>query len=205
MQFKTICLRIMVQLIAFRFDPKMPMHEEPKFIVFCSKLLQLFTMFCFCCQRENPSVKMWQNGTMITVLQKCRHCSKGFRWRSQPFTLGRHPAGNMLLSFGTLLAGGSVSKILLIMRHMGLCAYRARTFFSHQRNFLFPAILCYWETYQEKLLRTIRITRDLSWSEDGRFDSMGHSAKYGSYTMFCSSIMKIVHFELLQVSFDFNC
>ena len=34
---------------------------------------------------------------------------------------------------------------------------------------------------------------------------MGHSAKYGSYTMFCSSIMKIVHFELLQVSFDFNC
>ena len=32
-----------------------------------------------------------------------------------------------------------------------------------------------------------------------RFDSMGHSAKYGAYAMFCSTIMKVVNFELLQV------
>ena len=38
------------------------------------------------------------------------------------------------------------------------------------------------------------------WSGDGRFDSMGHSAKYGAYTMFCNTILKVVHFELLQVS-----
>lgn len=180
----------------------MQIHEEPKFIVFCSKLLQLFTMFCFCCQYENPSVKMWKNGTMITVVQKCSHCNKSFHWHSQPFTLGRHPAGNVLLSFGTLVAGGSISKLLLIMKHMGLCAYRARTFFLHQRNFLFPAILHHWETYQDKLMRIVQSTGDLSWSGDGRFDSMGHSAKYGTYTVFCSSVMKIVHFELLQVNND---
>ena len=28
---------------------------------------------------------------------------------------------------------------------------------------------------------------------------MGHSAKFGVYTLLCSPIMKIVHFELLQV------
>jgi hypothetical protein len=28
---------------------------------------------------------------------------------------------------------------------------------------------------------------------------MGHYAKYGAYTMLCSSIGKIVHFELVQV------
>jgi len=42
----------------------------------------------------------------------------------------------------------------------------------------------------------------LEW--DGRFDSMGHNAKYGAYTMFCSTVMKIVHFELLQVHFHAN-
>ena len=28
---------------------------------------------------------------------------------------------------------------------------------------------------------------------------MGHSAKYGVYTMFSTSIIKVVHFELVQV------
>ena len=28
---------------------------------------------------------------------------------------------------------------------------------------------------------------------------MGHSAKYGVYTMFCNNVSKLVHFELLQV------
>ena len=38
------------------------------------------------------------------------------------------------------------------------------------------------------------------WSGDGWFDSMGHSAKFGVYTMFCNTILKVAHFELLQVS-----
>ena len=38
-------------------------------------------------------------------------------------------------------------------------------------------------------------------SGDGRFDSMRHSAKYGVYTMSCTTILKVVHFELVQVSF----
>ena len=34
---------------------------------------------------------------------------------------------------------------------------------------------------------------------DGRHDSMGHSAKYCAYTMFCCTIGKIIHFDLVQV------
>ena len=40
------------------------------------------------------------------------------------------------------------------------------------------------------------------WSGDGRFDSMGRNAKYGVYSMFCSTTMKIVHFKLLQVNWS---
>lgn len=38
-----------------------------------------------------------------------------------------------------------------------------------------------------------------SWSGDGRFDSMGHGATYGGYTMCNNTTSKLVHFELLQV------
>ena len=42
--------------------------------------------------------------------------------------------------------------------------------------------------------------KDAVWRGDRRFDSMGHSAKFGVYTMFCNAILKVIHFELLQVS-----
>ena len=35
---------------------------------------------------------------------------------------------------------------------------------------------------------------------DGRHDSMGHSAKFGAYTIFCCTIPMILHFSLVQVS-----
>ena len=73
-------------------------------------------------------------------------------------------------------------------------------FFFHQKNFLFPAILSYWEGYQAALIEKINNIRNVVWSGDGRFDSMGHSAKFGVFALFCNTIFKVVHFELLQVS-----
>ena len=137
----------------------------------------------------------------MTVYQNCVHCGDNlFKWMSQPLVLGRHPAGNLLLSFAVLMAGGSISKILLVFKHMGLNAINVRTYFAHQTKFLFPAVLHYWENYRKMLLDQIRKLKEPVWCGDGRFDSMGHCAKFEAYTMFCNSIMKIVHFELLQVS-----
>ena len=34
---------------------------------------------------------------------------------------------------------------------------------------------------------------------DGRHDSMGHSAKFGAYTIFCCTVPMIIHFALIQV------
>ena len=64
---------------------------------------------------------------MVVVSQHCTTCGdNAFSWRSQPLILRKYPAGNMLLSFGVLMAGASISKVLLVMRHMGLCAYSGK-------------------------------------------------------------------------------
>ena len=163
-------------------------------------LVTLFTMFCFKCKKNKPTVSVNHNGTMVTVWQHCPKCGENaFKWQSQPLVLGKYPAGNILLSFSVLMAGASVSKVLLVFRHMGLCVYNVRTYFIHQKKFLFPVILQYWEKYQAALVENIKEMKDVVWCGDGRFDSMGHSAKYGAYTMFCSSSLKVVHFEILQV------
>ncbi|XP_068739260.1 uncharacterized protein [Montipora capricornis] len=181
-----------------KVDPGTPVSKEPKFIVFYGMLLSLFNLFCFNCKAEKPKVTMKKDGTMVTVYQECNHCISGFTWRSQPYIFGRFPAGNILLSFGTLLAGASISKVILIFRHMGLCAYSPRTFFRHQRMFIIPSILKYWETYRNSLIDLAKQTKDVVWCGDARFDSMGHCAKYGVYTFMSTTLMKIVHFELVQ-------
>lgn len=179
-----------------------PIENKPKFVVFFSMLQSLFLMFCFRCKTAKPKVVMKQTGTMVTVLQYCSHCEGNpFTWRSQPYPplFKRYPAGNVLLSFAVLLAGASISKVLLVFRHMGISVYNIRTYFIHQKKFLFPAILHHWETYRAALISQLKSTKDAVWSGDGRFNSVGHNAKYGVYTMFCDTIMKIVHFEVLQV------
>ena len=161
-------------------------------------------MFCFTCKADSPKVSMKKTGTMVTVQQHCKNCPISFSWRSQPLMMGTYPAGNMLLSFAILMAGASISKILLVFKHFGMQAYEARTFFYHQSKFIFPAILHHWESYQLALISSLRATKNLVWSGDGRFDSMGHSANYGVYSMMCSPSNKIVHFELLQVWYGFD-
>ena len=94
---------------------------------------------------------------MVTVSQHCTTCDDNeFSWRSQPLIFGKYQAGNMLLRFGVLMAGASISKVLLVIRHMGLCAYSARSFFVHQKNFLFPVILNYWEQYRTSLVGKLK-------------------------------------------------
>ena len=139
---------------------------------------------------------------MITVNQNCDQCGKkSFTWQSQPFMLGRYPAGNVLLSFGILTAGALISKILLLFKHMGLAAYKARTYFLHQREFLFPSVLHHWANYKTLLTEEMKCKKEVTICGDARFDSMGHSAKYGTFTIFCTNLKKIVDFELVQANY----
>ena len=92
-------------------------REEPKGIVFLSKLLLLFE-FCHLCFFSKPKVAVTQTGTMLTIQSECSNCGETFTWKSQPDLLGRFPAGNLLLSFAVLCAGTSIRKVLLVFRHM---------------------------------------------------------------------------------------
>lgn len=183
----------------YRVEPETPPQNEPKFIVFYSMLTSLFA-FCFNCREDGTTISVEAHGTMATVKQHCSKCDNRYTWRSQPLVLGRYPAANILLSFAVLMAGASISKVLLVLRHMGLSVISARTFFYHQRKFVFPLIIKYWNSCREKLVIQLKGMKDLVWCGDGRFDSMGHSAKYGVYTMLNCTVSKIIHFELLQVS-----
>ena len=133
--FKWIDLHIYALILTFycRVDctPK-DIHQEPKGIVFVSQLLLLFQN-CKFCFTTNPTTDLSQTGTMITVSSTCNACKQTYVWKSQPYLLGLFAAGNLLLSFAILKAGGSVTKVLNIFKNMGILAYRKGTFYNHQK------------------------------------------------------------------------
>ena len=156
-------------------------------------------MFCFHCKSPNPQVAIKRNGSMAVVTQCCYACERHFQWNSQPNTLGKYAARNLMTSFAILMSGVSISKVFLLFKHLGLYTISSRAFYMHQNKFLFSSVIMHWQKYQSDLIEKVKKIKNATWSGDGRFDSMGHSAKYGAYSMFCNSISKIVHFEIRQV------
>ena len=165
--------------------------------MFLSKLLLLF-QHCHICFSANPALSVTQTGTMMTIQSSCSRCSDTFIWQSQPYLLGKFPAGNLLLSFAILCAGASVNKVLLVFRHMGMLIYSEPTYYYHQRHLLIPAIVSFWRSYQAKIINSLN-GKEVTLAGDGRHDSMGHSAKYGTYTIFCCTVGLIIHIVLVQV------
>lgn len=83
------------------------------------------------CKNASPTVTIKRIGTMATVIQSCKNCgnNRQFKWRNQPLIHGRHPAGNIMMSFSILMSEVNISQIFLMFGHMGLTAISPRTYF----------------------------------------------------------------------------
>jgi len=110
------------------------------------------------------------------------------------------PAGNVLLSAAILFSGSTPGKILQLLNRMRVACICDSTFYNHQKAYLYPAVVSVWKSQQTKLLAQCRGRgAALSIGGDGRADSPGHSAKYGSYSIIDFDTNKIIHMELVQV------
>ncbi|KAM7297132.1 uncharacterized protein ISCGN_022285 [Ixodes scapularis] len=70
-------------------------------------------------------------------------------------------------------------------------------FFKVPRCLVFPAATKVWKTEQTVLLTSVCGT-GLHLAGDGRADSPGYSAKYGTYSLLETNINKILHYEVVQ-------
>ena len=112
--------------------------DEPKFVIFYNMLVAIFQLFCFHCKWEKPSVEVYQIGTLANVTQNCNHCGRVYKWKSQPSMFTKHPAGNVMMSFGIMVSGAKISQTLLMFRHMGLSATLLEPTIIIRRSFTSP-------------------------------------------------------------------
>uniref|UniRef100_A0A3P9IFT0 THAP-type domain-containing protein n=1 Tax=Oryzias latipes TaxID=8090 RepID=A0A3P9IFT0_ORYLA len=161
-----------------------PPPTERFFLVAWSALSMLLNLRCCAfCQEMDMDMSTTTQGTMLCVLWTCKSCKKVTKWKSQPF-VGDIPLGNILLSVAILSTGALATKVLRMFQNMKVACISKRTFFRHQKDYLLPSIIHLWAEQQAWLIACLQAEqRGIVLAGDGRSDSPGHSAKYGTYTM----------------------
>ena len=171
-----------------------PIYDS-KFIVFWSCLLPLL-QFCIECRHPASIRHIYNKGTMIMVSLLCErgHCT---RWYSQPLIKGM-AAGNLLLAASLLYTGNTFQKIKQFMDVFRLNFFSERNYSHIQKTYLFPAVHHVYTTQRELIFENIREENELHVTGDGRCDSPGYSAKYGTYTLMNSSNGQILDFRVIH-------
>jgi len=104
-----------------------------------------------------------------------------------------------------LFGGGSPTKVLKVLKHMNMPTIRYSTFMNHQKKYLHTAVHRTYQQQQSSLLNNIKAEgRELIVGADGRCDSPGHSAKYGTYSLLDVEQNKILDSQLVQVCTGLN-
>ncbi|KAI4826169.1 hypothetical protein KUCAC02_021810, partial [Chaenocephalus aceratus] len=154
--------------------------QRQKYVVDEERLLNLFTICRVCCVRGATKFISAKSGTLITVEQYCRFCDTTSSWTSQPKE-GLIAEGNISLSCAILYAGAVPHKVIRVLNFWGVQTYSKETYFYHQKQYLHGAVRRVWE--KQHSVNLSQLHKHSSFAGDARCDSMGHSAKYGSYSL----------------------
>ena len=170
--------------------------SEKKVLVFEQQLDKLFVI-CSCGKPIIESSKTFV-GTMAVVKSVCLdgHHNK---WQSQPTLQGKIP-GNIMIAASILFSGNSFASVNSLAKRLNLAFISSSLFYEIQKNILFPVIERVWKGHQDDLLNEIKQSKKLEVCGDGRCDSPGHCAKYGTYTILDESTSKIIDFSVVQVT-----
>ena len=119
--------------------------------------------------------------------------------------IGNYPAGNILLSSAICFAGATAAKVLRVFQHLKLASTTMRTFLLHQSQFLQPVVEYVLSRHQTAMLEECCSQGGvLNVGGDGKADTPGHSAKYGTYTLMDLDNNLIVDTQLVQVIINDN-
>ena len=178
-----------------KLKPQTPQNDS-KFLVFMEQLDELLHR-CPTCGAVVSKRETSTRGSQLCVTLKCKNGHIKF-WKSQPMLKGM-AAGNLLLASAILLSGATYTKIASLSEIFNWKIFSEKTFYNIQNMYLFPVINEAWQAEQNSVFSELEI-EDLWLSGDGRCDSPGHSAKYGTYTMIDQFSDKIIDFQIVQVS-----
>ena len=171
--------------------------KERKLIVFDSCLSKLLKR-CPECGDVVVKHDSKTTGSMLTVELTC-HSGHITHWDSQP-VVRKKTLGNLLLAASILFTGNTFAAIKRLASCFNLQFFSESVFYDTQQKYLFPVVNEAWEAESRYQIQMLTEKKVVNLDGDGRCDSPGHSAKYGTYTLMDDDTGNVVAFNVIQVS-----
>ncbi len=176
-----------------------PADEDTKFLVFQSCLMELFRK-CPKCGSSTVTVSYKTIGSLLRVNYSCTNSHKS-EWLSQPLLKDSMGAGNLLLSAAILVTGSTYDRFREISDVLHMPIMCGSYFYQLQEKYLLPAIHSVYVSVTQKESLIAAFAGDpVTLIGDGRCDSPGFSAKYGTYSVMEIGSGALLTFTLGQVS-----
>ncbi|XP_071138376.1 uncharacterized protein [Mytilus edulis] len=169
--------------------------EEKYYMVFETALFQLLSVCRECNNRCIPIIE-FSRGTMISTSSVCAF-GHVYKWKSQNCH-ERLPWGNLLFVSAIMFSGNNTAKIVRLFDQMKLKGIRERSVRRLQTAYTSCAVIYEFDSQQADLIASLCPDKQVVLGGDGRCDSPGYSAKYGSYTLMDLNTNKILDIQLVQ-------
>ncbi|XP_077564701.1 uncharacterized protein LOC144180190 [Haemaphysalis longicornis] len=171
-------------------------QEETQSRIFLVEEACLKRLLAVCHDCLSPChTKIVCEGTQVYAQGKCAAGHNVF-WTNQE-VVRQQPILNLKICAAILFAGCNPHVSLRMLASIGIPVVTPRTFFTIQHDHLWPAIDKLWTANQQHLLEKAQGS-PVKLAGDGRADSPGFSAKYGTYSLLDVEKNKILHFEVVQ-------
>ena len=108
-------------------------------------------------------------------------------------------SGNLVIAACLLFVGGLFTKTAWFAELLNLAFISETLFYDVQAMYLLPVIHWAWSREKERVRQLLQ-AKPLTIAGDGRCDSPGYSAKYGTYTCMDIASELVVDFNLVQVT-----
>ena len=159
-------------------------------------MLSLFSS-CHWCGSFDIAVTKLVKGTFLRVKKKCHNCKTLSTWGSQPL-VNEIPECNLLLSAAILFNGCFPEQSFRIFDTIGCATISRSTFITNVTFFI--KLYFVWDIKQQSYFSQLADEdKLLVLGGDGRSDSPGHSAKYGTYSLVDLNHNIVLDVQLVQV------
>lgn len=103
----------------------------------------------------------------------------------------------LLMAAAILITGSNFEKVRTFFQFLGTGFLSTSTFHRIQRNYVVPEVLSLWEEMKKEIWAVIT-NETLVLCGDGRSDSPGFSAKYGTYVLMEQFLEVIIDIEVID-------
>jgi MFS superfamily sulfate permease-like transporter len=105
-----------------------------------------------------------------------------------------------MLSAAILYSGNSYIRISEMLGMINVAHFSQTVFYRIQKTLLFPTINTFYKRHRNEIVKQCAVREENNFIGDGRSDSPGYSAKYGTYSIMSSDLNKVVDFFVVHVS-----